>query len=76
MLASGAAGLYTSPMKAIFCFFAAASVWLCLTACESDVPPAQDAGNKLERGLTGGGTLVQPDRSNDPIIREQSRVGN
>jgi hypothetical protein len=43
--------------------------------CESDVPPAEDAANKLERGLTGHGTVYQPDRSNDPIIREQSRVG-
>jgi hypothetical protein len=59
-------------MKAIL-----ASILLVLggAGCESDVPPAQDATNKLERGLTGHGTVYQPDRSNDPIIREQSRVG-
>lgn len=53
---------------------AAAVFWL--AGCESDVPPAQDASRKLERGLTGQGTLVQPDRSNDPMIGEQTRVGN
>ena len=63
-------------MKAILFFIAAAGLIVALTACESDVPPAEDATNKLERGLTGQGTLVEPDRSNDPIIREQSRVGN
>ncbi len=63
-------------MKALLFSIAAAGLIVGLTACESDVPPAQDAGNKLERGLTGQGTLVQPDRSNDPIIREQTRVGN
>lgn len=49
---------------------------LLLTGCENDVPPAPTAGpNKLERGITGQGTLYQPDRTNDPVIREQSRVG-
>ena len=67
---------YESRMKAIFASIPAAVVLLSFTACESDVPPTQEAAQKLERGLTGQGTLVQPDRSNDPIIREQSRVGN
>ena len=62
-------------MKAFFASFLVASASLALMGCESDVPPAQDAGNKLQRGLSGQGTLVQPDRSNDPMIREQSRVG-
>ena len=62
-------------MKAILCLFATLVASIYLAGCESDVPPAEDAANKLERGLTGRGTLVQPDRSNDPIIREQSRVG-
>ena len=62
-------------MKAIFCSIAMAGALFWLAGCESDVPPAQDAAHKLERGLTGQGTLVQPDRSNDPMIREQSRVG-
>ncbi|HEX5177264.1 MAG TPA: hypothetical protein VFV83_09560 [Chthoniobacteraceae bacterium] len=59
-------------MKAIL---ASVLIVLGCVGCESDVPPAQDATNKLERGLTGHGTVYQPDRSNDPIIREQSRVG-
>jgi hypothetical protein len=63
-------------MKAIFCSITMAGAFFWLAGCESDVPPAQDAGHKLERGLTGQGRLVQPDRSNDPMIREQSRVGN
>ena len=62
-------------MKAILASFVVASACVVLTGCESDVPPAEDAGNKLQRGLTGQGQLVQPDRSGDPIIREQSRVG-
>ena len=57
-------------------FLAAAG--LTLTGCESDVPPSASDSNgaeKLKRGVTGQGTLVQPDRSEDPLIREQSRVG-
>ena len=59
-------------MKAIL---ASVLIVLGCVGCESDVPPAHDAANKLERGLTGHGTVYQPDRSNDPMIREQSRVG-
>ena len=62
-------------MKPFFASVVAAGAVLAFASCESDVPPAQEAGNKLERGLTGRGTVYQPDRSNDPIIREQSRVG-
>jgi hypothetical protein len=63
-------------MKAIFCSITMVGAFFWLAGCESDVPPAHDASRKLERGLTGQGTLVQPDRSNDPMIREQTRVGN
>ncbi len=47
-----------------------------LAGCESDLPP-QPSGvpNKIQRGMTGQGTLYQPDRSGDPIIREDTRVG-
>jgi len=62
-------------MKAIFAVILVASACLALVGCESDVPPAQDTGNQLQRGLSGQGTIVQPDRSSDPIIREQTRVG-
>ena len=65
-------------MKAIVAslFLAAAAVFV--TGCESDVPPSASdttGAEKLKRGVTGQGTLVQPDRSEDPLIREQSRVG-
>jgi len=62
-------------MKAVPLLLLILAACLALGACESDVPPAPGAGGKLERGLTGRGTVYQPDRSNDPIIREQSRVG-
>ena len=66
-------------MKAIAAslFLTAAGVFL--TGCESDVPPSASdttGAEKLKRGVTGQGALVQPDRSDDPLIREQSRVGN
>lgn len=51
---------------------------LLVTGCETDVAPAptQESGTeKLRRGLTGQGAIVQPDRSEDPLIREESRVG-
>jgi len=67
--------IINSPMKAILSSIAIAGAFALTAGCESDVPPAQDAGHTLERGLTGQGKLVQPDRSNDPIIREQTRVG-
>jgi len=72
MLATSTHSHYHSAMKAIL---ASILIVFARAGCESDVPPAREAGNKLERGLTGGGTVYQPDRSNDPIIREQSRVG-
>jgi hypothetical protein len=49
---------------------------LALTSCESDVAPGSEVPEKFERGIRGQGTLYQPDRSNDPEIREESRVGN
>ena len=46
-----------------------------LTGCESDMPPSPVADNPLQRGLRGEGQIVQPDRSDDPIIRETTRTG-
>lgn len=48
-----------------------------LSGCESDLPPTPgEPTAKLKRGLTGQGTLYQPEeQANDPIIREQTRVG-
>ena len=65
-------------MKPILASLFLAAAGLFLNGCESDVPPSAADSNgaeKLRRGVTGQGTLVQPDRSEDPLIREQSRVG-
>ena len=58
-------------MKAILASVILGGAILGMVGCESDVPPSR----KVERGLTGQGALVQPDRSEDPIIRENTRVG-
>ncbi len=62
-------------MKLLFTILCATS-GLFLAGCESDVAPGSEVPGKLERGIRGQGTLYQPDRSNDPEIREESRVGN
>jgi hypothetical protein len=52
---------------------------LAFAGCESDVPPAPNGStgvNTFERGISGQGTLTQPDKSSDPIIKETTRVGN
>ena len=46
-----------------------------LVGCETDMPPDQGADDRLARGLRGEGQLVQPDRTEDPFIREQTRTG-
>ena len=40
-----------------------------LAGCESDMPPETNRENPIQRGIRGEGTLVQPDRSEDPFIR-------
>ena len=62
-------------MKAFLALFCTVSA-LALSGCESDIAPGSEVPEKFERGIRGQGTLYQPDRSNDPEIREQSRVGN
>jgi hypothetical protein len=65
-------------MRSIFAALLLVTASLVLFGCESDVPPSaadEAAGDKLRRGVTGQGTIVQPDRSEDPVIREQTRVG-
>jgi hypothetical protein len=64
-------------MKAFLVLLTAILAGLVLPGCESDVAPdpAAQAGQKLQRGITGQGTLYQPDRTGDPMIGEQSRVG-
>ena len=65
-------------MKAIVASFFLAAAGVFLTGCESEVPPSASDSNgaeKLKRGVTGQGTLTQPDRTEDPLIRETTRVG-
>jgi hypothetical protein len=63
-------------MQRFLVLFALAALVVLLQGCENDLPPQpSQVPGKLERGITGQGTLYQPDRSNDPLIREQSRVG-
>jgi len=58
-------------MKAILALIFLTGV--CLTGCESDVPPAPSSGvNTFERGISGQGTLTEPDKSDDPIIKGSS----
>jgi hypothetical protein len=61
-------------MKVLLCI---AAVLACsaLTGCESDLPPDRNSAGRFQRGISGGGQLVQPDYSDDPIIRESTRLG-
>jgi hypothetical protein len=63
-------------MKAIFACCFCALFCAVLPACHREDSPAQRVAAKLQRGLTGDGTLYQPDHSNDPIVRETFRVGH
>jgi hypothetical protein len=62
-------------MKALFAIFLT-GCGLAMAGCESDVPPTQSGVNKLERGISGQGTLTQPDKSDEPGIRETMRTGD
>ena len=59
-------------MKAIFASFLLTLAGLLCSGCESDVAPDPAA---QRGGLTGRGSIVQPDKSEDPVIRENTRVG-
>jgi hypothetical protein len=66
-------------MKAFLALLSLTGLCLALVGCESDVPPAPNGSNgvnTLERGISGQGTLSQPDKSSDPIIKESTRVGD
>ncbi len=71
-------------MKVFLIPLSAICLLLAFAGCESEIPADRtDPGiapsqvpNRVERGLSGQGTLYQPDRSSDPVIREESRVGD
>ena len=63
-------------MKAFLASIFLAGCCLALVGCESDMPPSPDGVNKFERGISGKGTLSEPDKSDDPVINEQTRTGN
>lgn len=62
-------------MKVIFASILLAGASFAFVGCESDMPPDQNVPNKIERGISGKGSLTQPDKSEDPIIKENTRVG-
>lgn len=62
-------------MKAVFATFLVVLVCLAFGACESELPPNTSTIDRFERGVVGQGTLTQPDRSEDPVIKENTRVG-
>jgi hypothetical protein len=66
---------YQDAMKVIFASILLAGASLVLAGCETDMPPDPSAPNKFERGISGKGSLTEPDRSEDPIIKENTRIG-
>ncbi len=66
-------------MRAIIALIFLTGACLALGGCESDLPPSttqSNPANKFERGISGQGTLTQPDKSDDPIIKENTRAGD
>jgi hypothetical protein len=66
-------------MRAFLALIILSGVCLALVGCESELPPNPNPHpgfNKLERGISGQGALSQPDRSDDPIIKENTRAGD
>ena len=59
-------------MKIFLASLLFATAGLLFSGCESDVPPDPQA---KRGGPTGRGEIVQPDKSGDPLIRENTRVG-
>ncbi len=66
-------------MKAFLASLLLTGLCLAFAGCESDVPPSPNGStgvNTFERGISGQGTLTEPDKSSDPIIKETTRVGD
>ncbi len=56
-------------------FLAAAALLTCqfLAGCATEPDPlVQEAGEDLQRGLTGQGTLYQQNKEDDPFIQDSS----
>jgi len=71
--------IYIFCMRAFLALILFTGVCLAFAGCESELPPNPNATpgyTKLERGISGQGTLSEPDRSDDPIIKENTRGGN
>jgi hypothetical protein len=62
-------------MKATLATIFLAIVSSAFVGCESDLPPNAEPNQPLRRGLSGQGKLSEPDRSNDPLIKEETRTG-
>jgi hypothetical protein len=62
-------------MKAILAAIFLAATCCAFVGCESELPPNPNVQKRFERGVIGDGTLTQPDKSNDPLIKEETRVG-
>jgi hypothetical protein len=58
-------------MKALLATILLSGTVLALTGCESDVAPAP---REPQPGIVPG-KIMQPDRSDDPVIKENTRVG-
>ncbi len=58
-------------MKAFLATILLSGAAFALAGCESDVPPAPP---ETQAGVVPG-RLTQPDRSDDPVIQENTRVG-
>jgi len=63
-------------MKAFFLLILLAGMSLAFTGCESDLPPDPNAQNKFERGISGHGTISNPDKTGDPFSPDASNGGN
>jgi hypothetical protein len=66
-------------MRAFLASISLAGACLALASCESELPPNPPSAsgvNKFERGISGKGSLNEPDKSDDPVIRENTRVGD
>jgi hypothetical protein len=66
---------YDAHMKVILLTVFLVGLGFAFVGCESELPPSGEAGHRLQRGIRGEGTLTQPDRSEDPLIKENTRVG-